>query len=64
VLCAISTCPHGDFSVQMWGPEAGDPLATCRPLGVEIWEPRRELLAGWVPPAVSDYRGGHGMRQS
>lgn len=64
VLCAISTCPHGDLSVQMWGPEAGDPLATCRPLGVEIWEPRRELLAGWVSPAVSDYRGGHGLRQS
>jgi uncharacterized protein len=64
VLCAISTCPHGDLSVQMWGPEADDPLATCRPLGVEIWAPRPELLAGWVPPAVSDYRGGHGLRQS
>jgi len=35
VLCAISTCPHGDLSVQMWGADAGDPLATCRPLGVE-----------------------------
>jgi uncharacterized protein len=63
VLCAISTCPHGDLSVQMWGPDAGDPLTTCRPLGVEIWEPRPELLAGWISPAVSDYRGGHGLRQ-
>jgi uncharacterized protein len=61
VLCAISTCPHGDLSVQMWGDEAGDPLSTCRPLGVEIWQPDPALLAGWRPPAVSDYRGDHGL---
>jgi uncharacterized protein YcgI (DUF1989 family) len=63
VLCAISTCPHGDLSVQMWGAEAGDPLATCRPLGVEIWQPDPALLAGWGPPAPSDYRGDHGLRR-
>jgi uncharacterized protein YcgI (DUF1989 family) len=61
VLCAISTCPHGDLSVQMWGPDAGDPLATCRPLGVEIWQPDPALLAGWRPPTVADYRGDHGL---
>ena len=27
LLCAISTCPGGDLSVPLWGPEAGDPLA-------------------------------------
>jgi uncharacterized protein YcgI (DUF1989 family) len=63
VLCAISTCPHGDLSVQMWGDGAGDPLATCRPLGVEIWQPDPALLAGWRPPAPSDYRGDHGLRR-
>jgi uncharacterized protein len=63
VLCAISTCPHGDLSVQMWGEEAGDPLSTCRPLGVEIWQPDPALLAGWRPPEVSDYRGDHGLRR-
>src|SRR5215831_17341363 len=62
VLCAISVCPHGDLSVPVWGPTAGDALATCRPLGVEIWKPAPELLAGWIPPAPVDYRGGHGMR--
>jgi len=62
VLCAISVCPHGDLSVAVWGPGAGDALATCRPLGVEIWQPAPELLAGWTPPATSDYRGGHGLR--
>jgi uncharacterized protein YcgI (DUF1989 family) len=62
-LCAISTCPHGDLSVQVWGPEAGDPLATCRPLGVEVWAPAPELLAGWRSPEPSDYRGDHGLSQ-
>jgi uncharacterized protein YcgI (DUF1989 family) len=61
VLCAISTCPHGDLSVQMWGEEAGDPLSTCRPLGVEIWQPDPALLDGWRPPEVASYRGGHGL---
>ena len=62
VLCAISVCPHGDLSVPVWGPEAGDALAVCRPLGVEIWQPAPALLRDWRPPAVSDYRGGHGLR--
>src|SRR5215472_6204669 len=61
-LTAIYVCPHGDLSVAVWGPGAGDALATCRPLGVEIWQPAAELLAGWKPPAPSDYRGGHGLR--
>ncbi len=63
VLCAISTCPHGDLSVQMWGQEAGDPLSTCRPLGVEIWQPDPALLDGWRPPEVASYRGDHGLRR-
>jgi hypothetical protein len=63
VLAAISVCPHGDLSVQVWGPDAADPLATCRPLGVEIWQPAAELLTGWVPPSPSDYRGGHGLHE-
>ena len=62
VLCAISVCPHGDLSVPVWGPNAGDALATCRPLGVEIWQPAPDLLRGWRAPAVSDYRGGHALR--
>jgi uncharacterized protein YcgI (DUF1989 family) len=61
VLCAISTCPHGDLSVQMWGPAAGDPLSTCRPLAVEIYQPAPELLDGWQSPRPVDYRGSHGF---
>jgi uncharacterized protein YcgI (DUF1989 family) len=64
VLAAISVCPHGDLSVPVWGPEAADPLATCRPLGVEIWQPAPELLEGWRSPSTSDYAGAHGLRQS
>jgi uncharacterized protein YcgI (DUF1989 family) len=61
LLCAISTCPGGDLSVPLWGPEAGDPLPTCRPIGVEVWRPEATLLAGWAPPEPARYRGNHGM---
>jgi uncharacterized protein YcgI (DUF1989 family) len=61
LLCAISTCPGGDLSVALWGPDAGDPLPTCRPLGIEVWQPRAELLAGWSSPRTASYSGNHGM---
>ena len=62
LLCALSTCPHGDLSVQMWGPERGDPLTTCRPLAVEVSRPAPELLAGWSPAPSAGYGGLHGLR--
>ncbi len=61
LLCAISTCPHGDLSVQVWGEDADDPIDTCHPLGVEIYQPRRGLLEGWQSPPTVDYRGIHGL---
>lgn len=61
-LCAISTCPGGDLSVPLWGPDAGDSLPVCRPLGVEVYQPAASLLEGWESPRTSDYRGNHGMR--
>ena len=61
LLCALSTCPHGDLSVQMWGPQRGDPLSTCRPLAVEVYQPAASLLAGWTSPRPADYRGLHGL---
>lgn len=61
LLCALSTCPGGDLSVDLWGPDAADPLPTCRPLGVEVYRVSPPLLAEWVPPAVASYGGGHGL---
>lgn len=61
LLCAISTCPGGDLSIPLWGPEARDPIEVCRPLGVEVWQPDARLLEGWRPPQPSDYRGDHGL---
>jgi hypothetical protein len=61
LLCAISTCPGGDLSVPLWGPDAADPLPTCRPLGIEIYQPPAELLTGWQPPEPPAYQGNHGM---
>jgi uncharacterized protein YcgI (DUF1989 family) len=61
LLCAISTCPHGDMTIPTWGPNAADPITICRPIGVEVYSVDQELLAGWKPPSVSDYGGMHGM---
>ncbi|WP_216213346.1 DUF1989 domain-containing protein [Amycolatopsis aidingensis] len=61
LLCALSTCPGGDLSVPMWGPHARDPIEVCRPLGVEVHRPDPAALAGWSPPAVAAYAGGHGL---
>lgn len=61
LLCALSTCPGGDLSVPLWGPEARDPLEVCRPLGVEIHALDGELLRDWRPPEIAAYGGGHGL---
>ncbi|OPG07056.1 hypothetical protein B1R27_15090 [Streptomyces sp. GKU 895] len=63
LLCALSTCPGGDLSVPLWGPDARDPLDVCRPLGVEVYRPDPALLDGWTPPARAAYRNLHGLRR-
>jgi uncharacterized protein len=62
LLCAISTCPHGDMSIPAWGKDAGDPMSVCRPIGVEVYAVNGRALEGWRSPGVSDYRGTHGMQ--
>jgi uncharacterized protein YcgI (DUF1989 family) len=62
VLCALSTCPGGDLSVPQWGPNAGDQLPTCRPLGVEVYQPTQESLTAWRSPEPAAYRGLHGAK--
>jgi uncharacterized protein YcgI (DUF1989 family) len=61
LLCAMSTCPGGDLSVPLWGPDARDPIDVCRPLGVEVYRLDGALLEGWRPPEVAPYKGAHGM---
>ncbi len=61
LLCALSTCPGGDLSLPMWGPEAQDTLSVCQPLGVEVYEVDDDQLHGWSQPECSPYAGGHGM---
>src|SRR5437762_5351291 len=62
LLCALSTCPGGDLSVPLWGPDAQDPISVCRPLGVEVHSLDPALLADWQPPERPAYAGAHGMR--
>jgi hypothetical protein len=61
LLCALSTCPGGDLSVPLWGPDSRDPIDVCHPLGVEVYRPAPELLAGWTPPEKASYRNVHGL---
>jgi hypothetical protein len=62
LLCALSTCPGGDLSVPLWGPDARDPIDVCRPLGVEVHRVDPALLAGWSSPPRAAYAGRHGLR--
>ena len=62
LLCALSTCPGGDLSVPLWGPDARDPLEVCRPLGIEVYALDEALLEDFKPPAVAAYKGAHGLR--
>jgi uncharacterized protein YcgI (DUF1989 family) len=61
LLCALSTCPGGDLSVPLWGPDARDPIDVCRPLGVEIYKLKDGLLDGWTSPKHAPYKGQHGL---
>lgn len=61
LLCALSTCPGGDLSVPLWGPDARDPIDTCRPLGVRVDRLDVAELAGWAEPERADYAGLHGL---
>lgn len=63
LLCALSCCPGGDLSVDLWGPDARDPLETCNPLSVEVYAPEPELLANWRSPQPAPYRGRHGRQE-
>lgn len=62
LLCALSTCPGGDLSVPMWGPDARDPIDVCHPLGIEVYRPDEELLSGWTPSERAQYANAHGLR--
>lgn len=62
LLCALSTCPGGDLSVPLWGPDARDPIDVCRPLGVQVFRPPSHLLQGWSSAEPASYSGMHGVR--
>jgi len=61
LLCALSTCPGGDLSAQIFGPRRVDPLSTCRPLAVEVFLPEAALLSGWTSAPSGGYHGLHGL---
>ncbi|WP_326836722.1 urea carboxylase-associated family protein [Amycolatopsis rhabdoformis] len=62
LLCALSTCPGGDLSVPLWGPDAKDPIDVCRPLAVQVYRIPDEQRAGWQQPERAAYGNLHGLR--
>lgn len=63
LLCALSTCPGGDLSVHMWGPDAAsteEQLEHCHPLAVEVFALEEAALEGWQQPETAAYDGVHG----
>ncbi len=62
LLCALSTCPGGDLSVPLWGPDARDPIDVCRPLGVQVYRPDPGVVRGWRSPQRAAYRNLHGLQ--
>lgn len=61
LLMALSTCPGGDLSIPMWGPDARDPIEVCRPIGIEVHKPDVAALDGWQEMGTARYAGLNGM---
>lgn len=52
----------GDLSNWGWDDKEGGMGATCRPLGVEVYQLADDkLLQGWKTPESPNYKGMHGM---
>jgi uncharacterized protein len=54
LLVGLSSCPGGDLSLPMWGPD-GRSEVPCRPLGVQVWDLAPGTLDGWTSPAPVAY---------
>lgn len=53
----------GDLSNWGWDDKEGGMGATCRPLGVEVYQlVDSRVLEGWKAPESPKYQGQHGMR--
>jgi uncharacterized protein len=61
LLIGCSTCPGGDLSVALWGPDAGREPA-CQPIGLDVFSVDPALLHAWVAPRRAAYSGMHGAR--
>ena len=62
LLCALSTCPGGDLSVPLWGPDARDPLDSVARSVSRCTSSTRQCWKGWKPPESPAYKGAHGMK--
>lgn len=54
LIVGLSACPGGDCSS-----EHSSDVASCHPLLIEVYEPAKGSLDGWVSPARNGYSGAH-----
>ena len=62
IACA-SRPARGDLSIPMWGPDAADPLPTCKPIGIEVYDVPKQLLGAGTRQRLRDYTGFFGLKQ-
>ena len=63
IVVLMLTLYIGDLSNWGWDDKEGGMGATCRPLGVEVYQlTNKGILDGWKTPESPNYRGMHGMR--
>lgn len=64
LLAALSTCPGGDLSINLFGDH--DPVECCRPIGVEVKKVSSDILQSraWHSPQMANtqYAGCHGLK--
>lgn len=63
LLCAVSTCPQGDLSAPVTGPDARDVHSRCKPIGVEVFNVPKDVIADWSSPEPIRFSGLNAYRR-
>ena len=56
LTAVLSACPGGDC-----GDEHSSDVASCHPLGMEVYQPKAGALDGWQQPQPNAYDRSHGL---
>ena len=56
ILALLSACPGGDCSSSHSSHDV-----KCFPLKIEVFQPNKKAICGWLSPNISNYNGSHGL---